>query len=504
MGRFRVLERIGSGGMGTVYRAFDERLQRHVAVKEVRGAEPDRIVREAQAAARLNHPGIVTLYELGEYEGRPLLVSELVPGDTLARLRAEGWLCDRDVAEIGADLCDALAHAHARGVVHRDIKPENVIVRDDQGAGRRAKLMDFGIARIAGTPTLTATGEVIGTLAYMSPEQAEGHEAGAESDVYSLALTLYECWAGENPVAGLTPAETARRIGAALPPLRLHRPDLPEGLADVVDACLEPDPELRPTVIELGDCVEAELRGLDVLRPLPGIEEPGARGPRSGISTARVGLLAALGVCLLALAGPLGAAGTALVLAVLFAPLLLAGAPAGGLAMLASPLLAAAGIGASGAALGAAGPRAPSRAILGAGAWAWLLTASLALGAGPELGIASPPAAGWSGSAATAATEVLGPLVALESLLGMAVFAVASVALGWLLRAGHVSVALLAAMLWAAAVVAALGAVGNGALAEAPAAVLAAAGAAVAIEFGLVRERTRRWGAEVALPAPSA
>ena len=152
MGRFRVLERIGSGGMGTVYRAFDERLQRPVAVKEVASSEPERVLREAQAAARLNHPGIVTLYELGEREGHALLVSELVPGQTLARMHDSGELCDRDVGEIAADLCDALAHAHARGVVHRDVKPQNVIVRDDQGAGRRAKLMDFGIARIAGAP----------------------------------------------------------------------------------------------------------------------------------------------------------------------------------------------------------------------------------------------------------------------------------------------------------------------------------------------------------------
>ena len=187
MGRFRVLERIGAGGMGTVYRAFDERLQRQVALKEIPSAEPARVLREAQAAARLNHPGIVTLYELGERDGHALLVSELVPGPTLSRLHEGGRLHDRDVAEIAADLSDALAHAHARSVIHRDVKPQNVIVRDDQGAGQRAKLMDFGIARIAGAPTLTAAGEVVGTLAYMSPEQADGSLAGPESDVYSLA-----------------------------------------------------------------------------------------------------------------------------------------------------------------------------------------------------------------------------------------------------------------------------------------------------------------------------
>jgi serine/threonine protein kinase len=169
MDRFRILERIGSGGMGTVYRAFDERLQREVAVKEIADSDPQRVLREAQAGARLNHPGIVTLYELGELDGRALLVSELVEGMTLGRLRGSGALCDRDVAELASDLCEALAHAHARGVVHRDVKPENVIVAERAGSTRQAKLMDFGIARLAGAPTLTARAEVVGTLAYMSP-----------------------------------------------------------------------------------------------------------------------------------------------------------------------------------------------------------------------------------------------------------------------------------------------------------------------------------------------
>ena len=185
-------------------------------------------MREAQAAARLNHPAIVTLYELGEHDGHAVLVSELVPGETLAELEAAGDLCDRDVAEIVADLCEALVHAHDRGVVHRDIKPENVIVRELGGIGRRAKLMDFGIARIAGAPTLTAHGEVVGTLAYMSPEQAEGEIAGPPSDIYSLALTAYECWAGANPVAGHDPgrdraADRRARRAAALMPSRPAR-----------------------------------------------------------------------------------------------------------------------------------------------------------------------------------------------------------------------------------------------------------------------------------------
>ncbi|MDX6584099.1 MAG: eukaryotic-like serine/threonine-protein kinase [Solirubrobacterales bacterium] len=437
MERFRVVERIGSGGMGTVYRAYDERLQREVALKEIEGADHQRVLREAHAAARLNHPSIVTLYELGEHAGRAVLISELVPGETLATLEATGRLCDRDVAEITADLCDGLLHAHARGVVHRDIKPQNVIVGDDPRAGRRAKLMDFGIARIAGAPTLTAAGEVVGTLAYMSPEQAEGEVAGPETDVYSLALTAYECWAGLNPVAGRTPAQTARRIGEPQMPLGVHRPDLPSVLTETVDACLDPDPELRPTARELADCLRAEIAELDAVHRLPGHDVPDGdpeHTPSSG--SARTSVLALLGVAI-------------------------------------APVLGAAGIGGAAAALGAAGAGVRSRAVLGALAWLWMLAAAVAFGIGSDLGIGDG--------------DLVGSLVSPQSLLGALVFAAASVGLGWVLSARHVALALLGAMIWAAATVAALAVVGDGSLGSGPAAVVIAAAVAVALEFGLPR-----------------
>src|SRR5215212_5510472 len=278
MDRFRLLERVGSGGMGTVYRAFDERLQRQVAVKEITSSDAGRVAREAQAAARLNHPGIVTLYELGSDGGRALLVSELVDGATLAELARCGDLSDREVAEFGADVCEALAHAHERGVIHRDVKPQNVIVRVDAGAGRRAKLMDFGIASLVGAPTLTATGEIVGTLAYMAPEQAEGAEVSEPADVYSLALTLYECWAGFNPVARSTPAETAREIGSPLPSLLEYRPDLPAHLADCLDACLHPDPRLRPALDDLDHHLDTSIPRLDAASAVPA--QGGAEPPR--------------------------------------------------------------------------------------------------------------------------------------------------------------------------------------------------------------------------------
>jgi len=259
LNRFLIERRIGSGGFGVVYEAWDGRLERTVAVKaiESRGESGRRVLREAQAAARLNHPGIVTLYEMGEEDGNALLVTELVDGTTLACLSREGALGDREIGEIGADLCEALDHAHSRGVVHRDIKPQNVLVPPD--GEFRAKLMDFGVARLADGAALTAPGDVVGTLAYMSPEQAEGSPAGPEADVYSLALTLYECWSGENPNRRPTPAATARAIGGRPRRLRRRRPDLPQELCDTIDAALEPRPSRRPALEELGSAIEESL-----------------------------------------------------------------------------------------------------------------------------------------------------------------------------------------------------------------------------------------------------
>jgi serine/threonine protein kinase len=258
LNRFLIERRIGSGGFGVVYEAWDGRLERPVAVKaiEQRGEAGRRVLREAQAAARLNHPGIVTLYEMGEEDGNALLVTELVEGSTLARLAHEGVLSDREIGEIGADLCEALDHAHSRGVVHRDIKPQNVQITEGEP---RAKLMDFGVAHLADEVSLTATGDVIGTLAYMSPEQAEGRLAGPEADVYSLALTLYECWSGENPNRRASPAATARAIGGRARLLRRLRPDLPRELTETVDACLSPRPSHRPSLEELGTALEDSL-----------------------------------------------------------------------------------------------------------------------------------------------------------------------------------------------------------------------------------------------------
>ncbi len=251
LGRYELEKRLGAGGFGVVWQAHDVKLERDVAVKVVPREEgPDdrsRVTREALAAARLNHPGIVALYELGSDDHDVYLVSELVRGATLEELAREGAVSDRDVARIGKALCEALEHAHARGVIHRDVKPGNVMVLAEPAAGAGfAKLGDFGIAHLASGEGLTATGDVVGTLAYMAPEQAEGRRVTGACDVYSLALTLYEAWTQSNPVRGQSPAATARNVGQPLPPLRSRRSDLPPELGEVIDAALDPDPFYRP------------------------------------------------------------------------------------------------------------------------------------------------------------------------------------------------------------------------------------------------------------------
>src|SRR5205085_2141413 len=163
-----------------------------------------------------------------------------------------GRLSDRDIVEIAIALCEALAHAHAHGVVHRDIKPSNILVpkRPTSRAGL-AKLTDFGVARVMGGDSLTRTGDVVGTAAYMAPEQAEGLQAGAPADLYALALVVYEALTGVNPVRTGTAAQRARRLGAHLPPLRRQRRDLPRELGRAIDQALRPKPRERGTIEEL-------------------------------------------------------------------------------------------------------------------------------------------------------------------------------------------------------------------------------------------------------------
>src|SRR5215218_6562050 len=321
LGRYRLERRLGAGGFGIVWLAWDEKLEREVAVKAIpreRGAG-ERVEREARAAARLNHPGIVGIYELASDEHDVYLVSELVRGRTLAELTRAGAIADRDVARIGIALCDALEHAHARGVIHRDVKPQNVMVLAEPAAGAGfAKLADFGVAHVASGDPLTRTGDVVGTLAYMAPEQAEGARVTPACDVYSLALTLYEAWTGSNPVRAAGPAATARRLGRPLPPLASRRRDLPRELCEVVDEALSPRPEERPAPADL----RAALRAAEpALSDSGGLVEPetierlgltAARGRSPGperglpLALARVAVGAGAGVLVLAALDRLG------------------------------------------------------------------------------------------------------------------------------------------------------------------------------------------------------
>jgi len=252
--RYRLHSRLGAGAFGTVWMASDERLDRAVAVKIL---PRERIVggrfeREARAAARLAHPGIVTLYEAAVDDEGAYLVSELVRGPTLDELLEAGRLSDRDIVAIGVVLCDALAHAHSNGVVHRDVKPSNVLVPEQPASpSELAKLTDFGVARVVGGDSLTRTGDVIGTLAYMSPEQAEGRETGVAADLYSLALVLYEALTGVNPLRFTTVGPRARRLGVHLPPLRRQRRDLPRELGTGIDLALRPRARERGSILHL-------------------------------------------------------------------------------------------------------------------------------------------------------------------------------------------------------------------------------------------------------------
>ncbi len=484
MNRFRLLDRIGSGGMGTVYRAYDERLQRQVAVKEIQAAGADRVMREAQACARLNHPAIVTLYELGERNGRALLVSELVDGQTLDQLCAEDSISDREVGEFGVDICEALQHAHSRGVVHRDVKPQNVIVSDLDGPMTRAKLMDFGIAAVAGAPTLTAPGSALGTLAYMAPEQAEGEQCEADADVYSLGLTLFEAWSGVNPVAGSNPAQTARRIGRRQPSLAEFRPELPGTLVAEIDACLEADPYERPAMDELREVIRHSLGELDPDVAVPRTHPDGPSAVKRVRSLPRVAATIAAGVALAFAAGPAGYAGLALLLAVLLAgPLLVARTPAAALApLLAIPAGAVGALLVVPALIAILARGAGERLVLGGTCFATYLAAAICLGVGSPLGIAGRAPAGWERSAPSAASAVLAPLVDPVALLGIVICAVAALTLGWLLRAS-LPIALLGGAIWAAVLETSFSKLGNGGLGQHPALALAAVGAALIYEW---------------------
>src|ERR687888_1806920 len=237
--RFRLDEKIGAGGMSTVYRAFDPTLERWVAIKLMHrdiSSDPDqleRFRREARAAAALNHPHVVTVIDAGEDEGTPYIVFEYVEGETLKeRIRRFGRLPVPEAVAYAIEIGRALSSAHARRLVHRDIKPQNVLI-DEEG---RAKVTDFGIARSLEVQGLTAPGRVLGTTDYVSPEQALGHEVTEQSDIYSLGICLYEMLTGEIPFKADTQVATAmKHVREPMPDVQRVRPEVSAALASVVE-----------------------------------------------------------------------------------------------------------------------------------------------------------------------------------------------------------------------------------------------------------------------------
>jgi serine/threonine protein kinase len=245
-GRYEVEKTLGGGGMAVVYLARDGELGRPVAVKVLADnlagdAElRERFVREGRLAARLSHPNVVRVYDAGEQDGRPFIVMECVEGESLAEtVRREGRLDPDRVAELGVQACAGLEHAHRAGLVHRDVKPANLLLTGDG----TLKVADFGIAHAAGGTHVTAVGTVLGTAAYLSPEQALGEQVTPASDLYSLGVCLYELLAGKPPYGYETLGEMFSRREASPPP-RLQ--GVPPELEAAILRCLEGDPRERP------------------------------------------------------------------------------------------------------------------------------------------------------------------------------------------------------------------------------------------------------------------
>lgn len=257
LGRYRPLRPLGSGGSGSVWLARDERTGLDVALKIVprEGKAAARAEREAQAAAKLRHPSCLRAYAFARDPRHVYIAYEFVPGRTFREAMRAGELDDHSAIEACAQICDGLAHAHAAGILHRDVKPSNVLLAD--GDRVSARLLDFGLARMTESETLTAQGDVPGTLAYIAPERLAGEDATGAADVWAVGVMLWESLSGRHPFWQTSMLETARAIEAGAPSLTSLRPDLPKALLQMVDRALSLNPARRPSAADLA----AHLRG---------------------------------------------------------------------------------------------------------------------------------------------------------------------------------------------------------------------------------------------------
>lgn len=258
-GRYEIREHIATGGMASVFKTWDHRVERIVAIKVLRSLDKndlravERFRREARAAAALAHPNAVTIYDFVEEAGQYFLVMEYIHGPTLKQLVTQRrQLQPREAIEIASQVCSVLQVAHARGFIHRDIKPQNIMLAWSGSSGSLSdggawvKLTDFGIVRVAEDAGLTNSGIVLGTADYLSPEQARGETLTGSSDLYSLGVVMYEMLAGRPPFVGPTAVSIAMQHASANPPpLRQYSPQVPPVLEQLVNRMLEKDTEDR-------------------------------------------------------------------------------------------------------------------------------------------------------------------------------------------------------------------------------------------------------------------